>query len=397
MPGDTKKYVFPSDKRADGRSLGKEEIGILSEVIRAGTLNSTAGSMVKRFEREFSGMHEVPFGIATSSGTAGIHAALFALGVGKGDEVVTSPVTDFGAIAPIILLGAVPVFCDLDPETLVPTPESIEERLTPKTKAVIVTHLFGLPCDMDGIMDVTRGIPLVEDCAQAPLARWNGRYAGTFGDVSVFSFQQSKHITSGEGGICLVKDENTARRLKLFVNKGWPYGEENPDHEFLGLNYRMTELQGAVLCAQIRKLDYSVKKRRENAGMLEEMLSGIDGVRPCPVPKEAEHSYWRYPMLVDGRLVPGGAGRLGGYLQEKGIPCQPNYIGRPAFELKAMKEYYKNASSGGAPGERRGFRGTYEGLESMIVFPWNERYGKDHLVAISEAVEEGVERLKGRN
>ena len=385
---------FPSEKNYTGRNFGDEEINLLTEVIKKGTLNSTHGYFVKKFEEEFSKLHSISFGIAASSCTAAIHSALFALGIKKGDEVITSPVTDFGAITPIVWLQGIPVFCDLDPNTLLPTPETIKKRITKKTKAIIVTHLFGQMCDVEAIKMVAKDIPIIEDCAQAPLAMFNNKYAGTIGEISVFSFQQGKHITCGEGGICLVRDSNLARRIRLFVNKGWPYGEKEPDHEFIALNYRMTELQGAVLCAQIKKLEYSIKIRRENAKAFKEMIKVIDGVEPLPEPSSMVHSYWRFPVIVDETIVPGGAKALGNFLLERRVPCQPNYVGKPAFELKAIKEDDLFGLSKLITTKKEEFPGTYEGLKRILVFPWNENYKLEHIEKIVKELKKGINYLK---
>ncbi|HHI68140.1 MAG TPA: DegT/DnrJ/EryC1/StrS family aminotransferase, partial [Planctomycetes bacterium] len=250
---------LPSDREARGRTLGEEELALLKEVIRSGKLNATGGVMVPRFEEEFARLQGLPHAVALSSGSAAVHTALAALDLEPGDEVVTSSVTDMGALAPILWQGALPVFCDLDPDTLVMTGPALKARITPRTRAVVVTHLFGHPCPMDEILEAAGSIPVVEDCAQAPLASWKGRLVGTFGKLAAYSFQQGKHITCGEGGIVLTSDPVLARRARLFANKGWPYGEPSPDHEFLAMNFRMTELQGAVLLAQLSKLEEVVR------------------------------------------------------------------------------------------------------------------------------------------
>src|SRR5262249_25624891 len=149
-----------------------------------------------------------------------------------------------------------------------------------RTKAIVVTHLFGNPCQMDEILALgrDRGIPVIEDSAQSYLGQSKGRLTGTMGQVGCFSTQQGKHITSGEGGFVVTDDAALARRMRVFVNKAWPYGEPNPDHEFIALNYRTTELQSAVLLAALPKLDANVKTRISNAQVLSERLDGIPGI-----------------------------------------------------------------------------------------------------------------------
>lgn len=360
--------------------------------------------MVKRFEERFAKLHGLKKAVAASSCSAAIHAALGALQIEPGDEVITTSVTDMGALAPILFQGGIPVFCDLDADTLLPTPESIASKITGKTRAIIVTHLFGLPCDMDGIMKRAGEIPVIEDCAQAPLAEFEGRTVGTFGALSVFSFQQGKHITAGEGGICLCRDETLERRARLFVNKAWPYGEKNPDHEFLALNYRMTELQGAVLLAQLEKLENFVNTRRRLASLMGELLEAAPGVTPPLCPKGRTHSYWRYGILVDEKTVPGGAQALGELLRKKGVPAAPRYIGKPAFKLTVFKERKTFGKSrwpyrGSTPGPEypmendADYPGTFKGLEKVLVLPWNEKFTEEHVKALGTLVSQCVSEL----
>ena len=396
---------LPSDREARGRTLGEEELALLKEVIRSGKLNATGGVMVPRFEEEFARLQGLPHAVALSSGSAAVHTALAALDLEPGDEVVTSSVTDMGALAPILWQGALPVFCDLDPDTLVMTGPALKARITPRTRAVVVTHLFGHPCPMDEILEAAGSIPVVEDCAQAPLASWKGRLVGTFGKLAAYSFQQGKHITCGEGGIVLTTDSVLARRARLFANKGWPYGEPSPDHEFLAMNFRMTELQGAVLLGQLSKLEEVVRLRRERARLMDELLQGIPGVEPPLRPKEGEHSYWRYTLRVDPEVVPGGAGALGKILKENGLPAAPHYVGRPAFDLRIFRERrtlgrsrwpWKGARPGPEPPpeDPKDFPGTYEGLKRALVLPWNERYTTRDVEDMAALVREAVEILR---
>src|SRR5262245_47638183 len=200
---------LPSDQDASGRTLGAEELALLAEVIGSGTLTSTKGRFVREFEERFEALTGVCSAVACASGTAAIHTALAALDLEPGDEVITSPITDMGALAPLLYQGLIPVFADVDPRTCNLTARTIEERLSERTRAVIITHLFGNPCDMGAILELatTRRLPVIEDCAQAFLARYDGRRVGTFGAIGCFSLQQGKHITTGEGGLVVTNDE----------------------------------------------------------------------------------------------------------------------------------------------------------------------------------------------
>src|SRR5438874_2831171 len=218
---------LPSDQDATGRTLGNEEIELLTAAIRSGTLTSTKGTFVKSLESRFAQLHEVPHACACSHGSAAIHAAVAAVDPEPGEEIVTSPITDMGALAPILYQGAIPVFADVDPVTCNVSAAAIERVLSERTRAVIVTHLFGNPCQMTEIMALCqpRGIVVIEDCAQAFLARHQVQTVVTIGDIGCFSLQQGKHITTGEGGLVITSNPAFARRVFLFVNKAWGYGD----------------------------------------------------------------------------------------------------------------------------------------------------------------------------
>src|SRR5436309_1646236 len=174
---------LPSDQDHTGRDFGAEELALLRQVLDSGTLNCTKGTQVKAFERAFAALHHVREARAVTSGTAAIHTAIAAIDPEPGDEIITTPITDMGAIAPILYQQAIPIFADVDPETLNVTPDTVAARITPRTRAIIATHLFGNPCDVVGIQRVAEahGIPVIEDCAQAYLATQHERFVGTIG------------------------------------------------------------------------------------------------------------------------------------------------------------------------------------------------------------------------
>jgi perosamine synthetase len=332
--------LLPSERNASGRSLGDEEIALLREVIESGVLFGPNGTKVARFEQELQALFGVPYARAVSSGSAAVHTALGALDVAPGDEVVTTPITDMGAIAPILFQGAIPVFADVDPNTLNVTAETIRPRITDRTRAIIVTHLFGNPCDMDPILALAResGVAVVEDAAQAYLATYRGALAGTMGDIAAFSLQQTKHITCGEGGFVLTRSEQLARRARLWADKGWNYDPVDPDHEFLGLNYRMSELQGAVALAQLRKIRTMVDCRVRMAERLRTLLAGVPGVEPLPTTPGATQTYWRFVLLIHPEVIPGGPQALSSELRSQGVGSIPNYIRIPAFLCRLFRE-----------------------------------------------------------
>jgi len=398
--------ALPSDADRSGRDFSDEELAILREVIELGTLNGTKGTQVKAFEQSFAERYGVPHPCAVTSGTAAMYAALAAIGPAPGDEIITTPVTDMGAIAPILYQQAIPIFADVDPVSLNVTPATVAAQITPRTRAIIATHLFGSPCDVDGIKRVAdaQGIPVIEDCTQAFLATLHGALAGTIGTIGVFSLQQGKHMTTGEGGVVITSDKHYARWMTLFSDKAWGYGDPNPDHYFLALNYRMTELQGAVGRVQLRKLDGVVRRRQETAMWLTSLLRDIPGLTlPEPLPG-ATHVYWNYPLSVDPALVSGGADALGLALKARGIFCTPLYIQKPAFQCQVFSARTTYGQSkctcrlregaGEVVDDPAAYPGTMQALERVVVLPWNEFYHEEHVDGIATAVRESLASLR---
>lgn len=386
---------FPSDQDASGRTFDDAEIALLTEVIQSGTLTSTKGHFVKDFQTQFAQRLGASFGYACSSGTAAIHAAVAAVNPVPGDEIVTSPITDMGAIAPIIYQTAVPVFADVDPVTGNVTAASVRAAISPKTRAIIVTHLFGNPADIEGICAVARtfGIPVIEDCAQAYGATVNGRAVGTIGNVGCYSLQQGKHITTGEGGVVVTNDEALARRMRLFIDKAWGYGDPQPDHYFAALNSRMAELQGAVACAQMGKLSFSIYQRQAMAQRLTAALSGTPGITLPASASGATQSFWKYALIVSPEA--GGPMRLAKELRGFGIMSAPRYIQKPAFECAVIRDQrtfgdsrfpFNLARPEAVDYAQSRFPGTYDFLRDVIVLPLNERYRSEHIDRLAAQV-----------
>ena len=397
---------LPSDQDSSGRDFGEDEIGHLKKVLDSGTLTSTRGRMVRTFAEQFARTAGSRYANACSSGTAAVHAAVAALDPEPGDEVVTSPITDMGALAPILYQGAIPVFADVDPRTGNVTAETVGDRLSDRTKAIVVTHLFGNPCEMAGIMALAtaRGLPVLEDCAQAYLATAGGRIVGTIGAAGCFSLQQGKHITSGEGGVVVTDRDDLARRTQLFIDKAWGYGDPQPDHYFLALNYRMSELQGAVALAQLHKLEAAVARRRTMAARLTSALEGLPGIETPWVHPDNRHVFWRYVLRVDSAVIPGGPASLAAALKDYDVASAPRYIQKPAFRCAIFAEQRTFGSSRypftlARPeavdyAEAR-FPGTFAALEGMLVLPWNERYEPHHVDYLAESITEAVGSLAG--
>ena len=396
---------LPSDQNSTGRTLGDEEMKMLQEVIESGTLTSTKGKFVKEFEAKFAQLVGAKSAYCASHGTAALHTAYAAIDPEPGDEFITTSITDMGALTPIIYQSAVPVFADVDPDTLNVTAETIEKVISERTKAIIVTHLFGNPCEMGPIMELakSKGIPVIEDCAQAFMAKQNNQWIGTIGDIGCFSMQQGKHITTGEGGVVVTDDEHFARRMFLFVNKAWGYGDSKPDHYFLAPNYRMNELSGAVALAQLSKLSSTVDSRIATADAISKKLAGIAGIKTPRVAENSVHTYWKYCLNVDGKVIEGGAVGLAGKLREEyGIFSAPRYVQKPAFRCEIFRDQrtfgnskfpFTHARPESYDYDDANYQGTLNGLEDILVLPWNEKYTDEHVEYIASAIHKSVEEL----
>ncbi len=396
---------LPSDQNASGRTLGQEEIELLSQAISSGTLTSTKGSFTKQLESDFAAKLGVKYAYACSSGTAAVHVAVAAIDPEPGDEIITTAITDMGALTPIVYQGAIPVFADIDPLTYNVTADSIRACLSDRTRAIIVTHLFGNPCEMDAIKSLAdeRGIPIIEDCAQAFLSSWDGERVGGIGAIGAFSLQQGKHITTGEGGLVTTNDDALARRSFLYINKAWGYGDENPDHYFLALNYRMSELQGAVASAQLAKLDRVVESRIRTAKALTARIAGTKGIETPRASERAVHTYWKYCLRVDEAVIPGGSPALGRALAQRGIASAPRYIQKPAFECQVFRDKvtlgksrwpFDLARPEAVDYDRARFPGSYEGLAGVLVLPWNELYTDEHVDYIAESLLDAIAEVR---
>jgi perosamine synthetase len=397
--------TLPSDQEASGRSFDDRELELLAEALRSGTLTSTKGTMVPRFEQAVAELMGVGYAVACASGSAAVHTAVAVVDPEPGEEIITTSITDMGALAPIVYEGAIPVFADTDPVTGNVTPDSVRAVLSDRTRAIIVTHLFGNPADMAGIRAVAaeRGIPVIEDSAQAYLAATPDGLVGSLGEYGAFSLQQGKHITCGEGGFVTTSDADTAHAVRTFVNKAWPYGEKNPDHRSLALNYRLTELQGAVALGQLPKLPANVAHRREIAAQLDAALVDLDGVTPVVAAPGHQHSYWRYVVQVDRAAVPGGPDAIAAALRPWGIPSSPRYIVKPAFRCGVFTDQktfgesrwpFTVARPEAVDYSADRFPGTFAFLDSVLVLSFNERYTTEHAEFVADGLRSAVEKAR---
>lgn len=295
-------------------------------------------------------MYGVKYCVAASSGTASIHVALGTVGVTAGDEVITSPITDMGTLIGILYQNAIPVFADLDLHTYNLDPQSIENKITDKTKAILVVHLAGNPSDMDAIINISKkhSIKVIEDCAQSYMCYYRGRLAGTIGDIGCFSLNDYKHISTGDGGMCLLNDDQMYEKALRFADKN--YNRLSNDSaairkiEYLAPNYRMTELQGAVAIAQLDKLEWICSKRNAYGDGLTEGIKGLPGIYPHKITEGGKCSYWFYMFRIDEKEAGVSRDEFSEALTAEGVPNQPGYIPSCVYEYGLFLN--KNAHPG---------------------------------------------------
>jgi len=397
--------MLPSDQDITGRTFDESEIALVTEALRSGTLTTTKGKFGKELEKKFAEKVSAKYAYACTSGTAAIHIAVAAINPNPGDEIITTSITDMGALTPLMYRGVVPVFAEVDPKTLNVTAETIAAKISDRTKAIIVTHLFGNPCDMVPIMELARekNIPVIEDSAQTFLAKCGDKFAGAVGDIGCYSLQQGKHMTTGEGGMVVTNDEKLARHMFLYINKAWGYGDANPDHYFMALNYRISELQAAVALGQLDKLEECVASRQKTAAMLTDLLQGIDGIETPVIADGNTHVYWKYCLTINDSKIEGGSPAMAALLKEKNIFTAPRYIVKPAFMCQVFQEKktlgdsqfpFNLAREGAVDYEMANYPMTAKALNDVLVLPWNEKYSEDHVRYIADNVRIAASKLR---
>lgn len=325
---------FPSR----GKGFGEEEMAQLREVVESGHLFRVGGRKTQQLEERFAAMLGMKHARAVTSGTAALHTAIGALNPDPGDEIITTPLTDMGTIIGIIYQNAIPIFADVEPGGHLLDPEAVRRQITPRTKAIIVVHLWGMAARMDEFLALGRehGIPIIEDCAQAYFTEYRGKLVGTMGQLGCFSLQQSKHITCGDGGLVVTNDDGLADRARLFADKGWDRSGADRGHLFLGMNYRITELQSAVALAQTAKLEGIIARRRELGDALTEKISGIPGLHPPAQTSASGNTYWYYPLRITEEFGMSRE-RFNDALNAEGVPAWVWLAGKPIYMFDALR------------------------------------------------------------
>lgn len=316
-------------------SFTTEEVDAIQRVLLSNKVNYWTGTEGREFEKEFASYCGVNHAVALANGTVALELALHALGIGPGDEVITTSRTFIASASCIVMRGAIPVIADVDPVSQNITAETINPCITSKTKAVICVHLAGWPCDMDPINDLARehGLKVIEDCAQCHGATYKGRPVGSLGDVAAFSFCQDKIMTTGgEGGMLTTNNEQLWRRAWEFKDHGKSYdavyNRQHPPgfrwlHESFGTNWRLTEMQSAIGRVQLGKLNEWKMVRQSNAAILTEAFSKISALRVTVPPLEIGHAYYKYYVFVRPERLKAGwdRDRIMAAISAEGIPC----------------------------------------------------------------------------
>lgn len=307
----------------------EREVEAVTEVVRSGKWGVLAGDKVKQFEQVFAAFQQAKHGVCVVNGTAALEIALRAVGVGPGDEVITTAYTFIASPNAALSLGAIPIFADIEPDTYLIDPAKIEAAITKRTKAILPVHMCGCPANMTAIMEIAQRhqLAVVEDACQAWGAEWGGRRVGAIGNCGAFSFQASKNITAGEGGILITNDDSLEEILWSLHNVGRRRGGQWYEHVRVGWNYRMTEWQGAILLVQLSRLPEHMAIRSRNAAYLREQLAQVGGVRPLRVDPQVTQHAWHVFILRYEADAFGGWPRdeFIGALNAEGIPCGRGY------------------------------------------------------------------------
>lgn len=332
-------------------TVGEEEAQAVADVVRSGCLSGFYGSwgdqflggpVVQQFEAAWAGWFGVRHAISVNSATSGLYAAMGAIGIAPGDEVIVPPYTmSATALAPLIY-GGIPVFADIEPDTFCLDIDAVRAAISPRTRAIIAVNLFGHPARLAQLRELAdaRGLYLIEDNAQAPLAMENGAYAGTIGHIGVFSLNYHKHIHTGEGGVCVTNDDDLARKIQLIRNHGEnvvePLGMDNIAN-MIGFNYRMTEMSAAVGLEQLKKIDWHVERRERLARRLCDGLAGLDGLTLPVVRPGCRHVYYVLGLRYDAAKVGVSRAVFSRALNAEGFPNFVGYV-RPLYLLPVFQQ-----------------------------------------------------------
>lgn len=355
--------------------INDEEIENVVEVLKSGMI--AQGPKVEEFEQKFAEWVGAKYGIATNSGTSALHVALLACGIGEGDEVITTPFTFIATGNAIVYTGATPVFADIDLDTYDIDPDSIEDLITDKTKAILPVQLYGQSADMDKIREIADeySLKVIEDAAQAHGAMYNDEKVGSMGDMACFSFYPTKNMTTGEGGMITTDDEELAEKARIFRAHG---SSIKYQHDEIGYNFRMTDIAAAIGLAQLNNIDEFNDKRIENANYLNEGLKDVEGIITPYSPENRKHVYHQYTI----RVTKGNRDEWAELISNKGIGTGIHYP-IPLYNQPIYEEL--------------GFKGNCpvaeEAADNVISLPVHPSLTKEDLDLIIEAVKEASDKI----
>ncbi len=373
------------------QSIDEADIQAVVDVLRSDYL--TTGPKIAEFEKKLCKYTGARYAVAIANGTAALHAACFAAGIGEGDEVITSPMTFAASANCVLYMGAKPVFSDIDPVTYNIDPNDIRKKITSRTKAVIPVHFTGQPCDMDTILKIAEEHKLVviEDGAHALGAEYKGRKIGSIGDMTTFSFHPVKHITTGEGGAVTTNSHELYEKLEMFRAHGITRDvgkllkDEGPwyyEQQFLGYNYRMTDFQAALGVSQLGKLEKSLERRRQITDIYTKEFEDADEIT-VPHIVESVASAWHLYIIRLGKGLEGRRKEVFTALREKGIGVNVHYI--PVY----YHPYYKGL------GYEKGLCPQAEKLyENIITLPLYPGMTQEDVYYVADCVKQALERYK---
>lgn len=334
--------------------VGEEEVQAVREVLLSGRY--TSGPKVEEFERKFADYIGVKYAVAVNSGTAALHLSLAALGIKPGDQVIVPAMSFFATVSSVIHQGGIPVFCDVDRNYCM-DPEDLKKRLTRNTKAIIPVHLYGYAANMIELQSIARGhnLNIIEDCAQGVGTEINGKKVGQFGDCGAFSFFATKNMTTAEGGIITTNKERIAKLTRILRNHGMT---SRCDHEYIGYNYRMSEINAAIGLVQLKKLPEMNRKRIENSKYLFHHLKDIDWIVIEDEPENVTHSYFWCPIRVDEEKLGLTPLELRKILFDKGVETRYRYT-QPLYKQKALRNKTVCPPNCPTNGEKINYEGVF--------------------------------------
>jgi perosamine synthetase len=312
--------------------IDDREINAVMELMTAakagGAFDRYGGIHVDEYEVKFAEKIGTRWATGMSAGTAAVHSALAALRLEPGTEVITAPITDQGAVMPVVAQGCIPVFADASPESMNMSPEGIRAKLTARTGAIICGHIAGIPCQMDEIMAIAaeHDLYVIEDCAQAHGATYGGKTVGSIGHLGAYSLMSGKHtVAGGQGGMVTTDDEELYRNAKRFADRGKPFNSEVAGNLFLGLNYRMTELDAVIGKVQLEKMDDIANRRRAFVYKLEEEIADLQAFNVCWYPEKSDPSWWFLLIRIYPEKLTCDKATAVEAIQAEGIPVGMNY------------------------------------------------------------------------